>query len=153
VQRANFGRHRALLPERGWLSDAVKKRPEAARSALFRTAEEVRMAEPSDVAATGGALQGRIAMLHHGTVGAFALKAAALTAALMTTLSAAMAFDDSKYPDWRGQWDRQRVANVPGQPSFDPNKGWGKLQEAPLTAEYQKVLDDNLKSQKEGGFF
>jgi hypothetical protein len=92
-------------------------------------------------------------MLHQDSMGAVALKAAPLLAALMMTFGAVAAAEDSKYPDWRGQWERQRVANVPGQPSFDPNKGWGKLQQAPLTPEYQKVLDDNLQAQKEGGFF
>jgi hypothetical protein len=47
----------------------------------------------------------------------------------------------------------RRVAGLPGQPSFDPAKAWGKGQEAPLTAEYQAVLEANLKSQGEGGAF
>src|SRR5579883_335436 len=58
-----------------------------------------------------------------------------------------------KYPDLRGQWNRQRVPGIPGQPSFDPNKPWGLGQQAPLTPEYQAVLEANLKSQREGGFF
>ena len=39
------------------------------------------------------------------------------------------------------------------QSSFDPTKGWGKFQEAPLTPEYQKIFDDNLAAQARGEFF
>ena len=45
------------------------------------------------------------------------------------------------------------MPGVAGQPSFNPNTPWGRGQEAPLTPEYQAVLDANLKSQSEGGFF
>jgi hypothetical protein len=38
-----------------------------------------------------------------------------------------------------------------GQPSFDQTKPWGRGQEAPLTPEYQKVLDDSLADQATGG--
>jgi len=41
----------------------------------------------------------------------------------------AEAFDDSKYPNLKGQWERFVVRGVPGQPSFDQTKGWGALQE------------------------
>jgi hypothetical protein len=60
--------------------------------------------------------------------------------------------EDSKYPDLRGQWTGilRRVPGLPGQPSFDPSKPWGRGQDAPLTAEYQAVLDANLKAQTEG---
>ena len=81
-------------------------------------------------------------------------KTASLVAALtMLGLGAAAAAEDGKYPDWRGQWNRERVTGIAGQPSFDPHKPWGKGQEAPLTPEYQAVLEANLKSQREGGFF
>ena len=86
-------------------------------------------------------------------VGALVRHAASLAAALMITCGVAAAAEEGKYPDWKGQWNRQRVAGVAGQPSFDPNKPWGKGQEAPLTPEYQAVLEANLKSQREGGFF
>jgi hypothetical protein len=94
-----------------------------------------------------------MAMLDRSTIGACALKTASLVVALMTGMGIAAAAEDGKYPDWKGQWNRQRVPGIPGQPSFDPNKPWGKGQEAPLTAEYQAVLEGNLKAQKEGGFF
>jgi hypothetical protein len=95
-------------------------------------------------------------MLDPNKFGACALRAAMVTAALLTgalmTFDAA-ASDEAKYPDWKGQWIRQRVPGVAGQPSFDPNKPWGKGQEAPLTPEYQAILEANLKSQAEGSFF
>jgi hypothetical protein len=90
-------------------------------------------------------------MLYRSTFGALAMASA--VAALMMGLGTAAAAEDSKYPDWKGQWNRQRVTGIPGQPSFDPHKPWGKGQEAPLTAEYQAVLEANLQSQREGGFF
>src|SRR5215813_6720940 len=66
-------------------------------------------------------------------------RAMAQLAALLITLSGAQAFDDAKYPNLKGQWDRFPIP-VPGQPSFDQTKGWGRLQEAPLIPEYQKIL-------------
>ena len=95
-------------------------------------------------------------MLLRSTFGALTLKMASLAAALMMGSGLALAQDNpsaGKYPDWRGQWNRERVPGIPGQPSFDPHKPWGKGQQAPLTAEYQAVLEANLKSQREGGFF
>jgi hypothetical protein len=45
------------------------------------------------------------------------IAAAALATALLTALPAAQAHDESKYPDWSGQWRR-----VPdgGPPRYDP---------------------------------
>jgi hypothetical protein len=87
-------------------------------------------------------------------MGAFVRRAAALVATLtMMTFAIAAFAEEGKYPDWKGQWNRQRVPGVAGQPSFDPNKPWGKGQEAPLTPEYQAVLEANLQAQRDGGFF
>jgi hypothetical protein len=63
-----------------------------------------------------------------------------------------LAADDGKYPDLRGQWTGvlRTVAGLPGQGSFDPSKAWGKGQEAPLTPEYQAILEANLKAQEQG---
>jgi hypothetical protein len=61
--------------------------------------------------------------------------------------SAAQAFDESKYPDWSGQW---RLGE-PGPPRYDPSKpGAGLRQEAPLTEEYKKVLEASMADQKDG---
>jgi hypothetical protein len=59
--------------------------------------------------------------------------------------------DDGKYPNWKGEW----IAVVPRTPGqqlrFDPTKPYGKRQEAPLTAEYQKIYQENLEEQARGG--
>src|ERR1700752_792317 len=74
-------------------------------------------------------------MLRQGSIAALAL-----AAALPLTWSAAQAFDDSKYPDLKGQW--LRVGN--------PN--WVQAgQKAPLTPEYQKVYDANRADLQPGG--
>jgi hypothetical protein len=72
--------------------------------------------------------------------------------ALSMTIIGAWAADESKYPDWRGQWSRapSGVAEQP-QPPFDPSKPWGLGEEAPLTPEYQAIFEANLKEQAAGG--
>jgi hypothetical protein len=67
------------------------------------------------------------------------------------TATAAQAFDDAKYPDLSGQWVAVRIAGVTGQPAFDPTKPWGRGQQAPLTPEYQKVLESSIADQALGG--
>ena len=91
-------------------------------------------------------------MINRSSVRAIALQAAPLISALAVTIGAAAA-EGAKYPDLRGQWTGilRRVTGLPGQPSFDPAKSWGKGQQAPLTPEYQAILEANLKSQAEGG--
>ena len=82
------------------------------------------------------------------------LAAIALTAgvAMMTAIAAAQAFDDTKYPNLKGQWVRERApAGVRGQGPFDPTKSWGRAQEAPLTPEYQARFEESLADQAEGG--
>jgi len=74
----------------------------------------------------------------------------ALAAALMVTIGGAEAADDMKYPDWRGQWTRIPV-RLPTQPSHDQTKPWGRGQEAPLTPEYQAVLEASIADQAQGG--
>src|SRR5262245_20789502 len=56
-----------------------------------------------------------------------------------------------QYPDWSGQWERFVVRGIPGQPSHDQTKPWGFGQQAPLTPEYQKVLEDSIADQAIGG--
>jgi hypothetical protein len=75
--------------------------------------------------------------------------AAAVAAALLMMPSAASAFDDAKYPDLSGQWVAVRLG-VGGQPAFDPTKPWGLGQQAPLTPEYRKVLEESVAQQAQG---
>jgi len=82
-------------------------------------------------------------MLHRSSIAL-----AALAAVLLLTAGSAQAFDESKYPDWKGQWRRAE----PGPPRYDPSKpGTGFRQEAPLTEEYKAVLEASLADQKDGG--
>src|SRR5258708_18423380 len=61
------------------------------------------------------------------------------------------AADPPRYPDWKGGWARFVVPGLGGQPSFDQTKPWGFGQEAPLTPEYRKVLEESLADQANGG--
>ena len=56
------------------------------------------------------------------------------TATLLAVTAAAFGFDQTKYPDLRGQWVRGPNTNpvqAQGRGNiFDPSKGWGPAQEA-----------------------
>jgi hypothetical protein len=65
--------------------------------------------------------------------------AAAVAVALCAGVSGAQAFDDSKYPNWKGQWDRT-VA-----PRWVPRDS-----KIPLTPEYRKIFEANLSEQAAG---
>ena len=77
-------------------------------------------------------------------------RAALALATVLGSMAAAQAFDDAKYPNLSGQWRGIRLG-VGGQPAFDPTKAWGRAQQAPLTAEYQSVLEASLATQANGG--
>jgi hypothetical protein len=89
---------------------------------------------------------GEVIMQCRGLIGAIALFALG-----MIPIGSVQASDDGKYPDWKGAWGRFVVRGLGGQPSFDQTKPWGKGQQAPLTAEYQQVLEDSLADQAKGG--
>jgi hypothetical protein len=55
------------------------------------------------------------------------------------------AHDESKYPDWNGQWIRRSAG------TFDPGKPAGLGQQPPLTAEYQAVFEASVADQAAGG--
>ena len=94
-------------------------------------------------------------MLCRKSIGAVAIIAASMMA------SGVRAADNARYPDWKGAWERfvpevselspSGLRTSGGQPSFDQTKPWGTGQEAPLTPEYQKVLEDSLADQARGG--
>src|SRR6266481_2680189 len=91
---------------------------------------------------------GEVMMLHRSSTGALVL-----IAALMMTLPTgrAQTADDAKYPNWKGQWITVNH-RLGGQViKFDPNKAWGPAQQAPLTPEYQKVLEESMADQAKGG--
>jgi hypothetical protein len=76
--------------------------------------------------------------------------AVTLAASLCWSLAGARAFDDATYPDLAGQWLRINLFRG-GQITFDPNKAWGLGQEAPLTPEYQAILEASIADQANGG--
>jgi hypothetical protein len=86
-------------------------------------------------------------MVHRSLIHLIALAAA------MLMVAPAVAFDEGKYPDWKGQWSRLRTLRdrVSPNPSFDPNKFQGLAQEAPLTTEYRAILEASLADQAAGG--
>jgi len=85
-------------------------------------------------------------MYYRTTIGAVAL-----AASLCGTFAGALAFDESKYPNWKGAWRRVAVPGIVGQPSYDPTKLPGAAQQAPLTPEYQAIYEANVKDQALGG--
>ena len=56
---------------------------------------------------------------------------------------------DMKYPDWESQW-RNPTAGRGGNP-WDPTKPMGLAQQAPLTPEYQAILQASVADQAAGG--
>jgi hypothetical protein len=90
-------------------------------------------------------------MLVRRSIGKSSIGTLAALAALCATAAGAFAFDDAKYPDWKGQWTRVRVPGAVGQPPHDPSKPPGRGQQAPLTAEYQAKFEANLADQAAGG--
>ena len=78
--------------------------------------------------------------------------AIALVAAFMMTIGSAVALDDSKYPDLRGQW--RRFGAVPNTfrfgLAFDPSKPF-RQEQPPLTPEYQAIYEANIDDMEKGG--
>ena len=73
--------------------------------------------------------------------------AIALLTALTWTVADARAYDETKYPDWSGQW--RRIEG--GPPRYDMSKPPGHGQQAPLTPEYRALHEQSLKDQATGG--
>src|SRR5437016_7065732 len=73
--------------------------------------------------------------------------AVAIVMVLGMAMGGARAFDESKYPNWKGQW----VRGDPGGGRYDPSKPSGRGQQAPLKPEFQAVLEASLAEQAKGG--
>ena len=73
--------------------------------------------------------------------------ALAVAGALLMTTGISQAFDETKYPDWSGQW--KKPAGIGNQ--WDQTKRPGRAQEAPLTPEYQQIFEASLADQAAGG--
>jgi hypothetical protein len=74
-----------------------------------------------------------------------AIGLATLVVMLVIAGGSARATDDAKYPDMSGQWIRM------GAGSLDPKKPTGLGQQAPLTPEYQAILQESVASIAAGG--
>src|SRR5882762_11000820 len=81
-------------------------------------------------------------MIYRSSVGALAL-----ATALFATLASATAFDETRYPDWSGQW--KKPPGIGNQ--WDQTKRAGRAQQAPLNAEYQAIFEASLADQAAGG--
>jgi hypothetical protein len=81
------------------------------------------------------------AMLYQSSLGSIVL-----AAVLCMAIADARAHDETKYPDWTGQW--RRPAGVGNQ--WDTSRPPRKAQ-APLTPEYQAIYEANLADQAAGG--
>jgi hypothetical protein len=73
--------------------------------------------------------------------------AVALIGALALAITGAAAHDETKYPDWAGQWKRPRGLGT----QWDQSKPPGLAQQAPLIPEYQKRLETNIADHASGG--
>jgi hypothetical protein len=73
--------------------------------------------------------------------------AIALGTALCMTMPGAQAFDESKYPDFAGQWRKPNGVTV----QWDQTKPLGLAQKAPLKPEFQAALEASLHDQTLGG--
>ena len=69
-------------------------------------------------------------------------------AALIAATTGALAHDESKYPDWSGQW---RKVNDGGPPRYDPSKPNGRGQQAPLKEKYRLMHEESMADQETGG--
>jgi hypothetical protein len=79
------------------------------------------------------------------------IRACVQAAALFVIVGGAFAADQSKYPNWKGQWVTINPRFGGQVIKFDPTKRSGPYQQAPLTPEYQKVLEDSMADQAQGG--
>src|SRR5215831_13921969 len=76
-----------------------------------------------------------------------AMRAVTFAATLVMASSGAVAFDETKCPDWSGQWMRPPGVGF----QWDTTKPPGLAQQAPLIPEYQAVLEASLADQAAGG--
>jgi hypothetical protein len=72
----------------------------------------------------------------------------ALAATLSLPFNGAQAFDETKFPDWNGQWVQPGGTQ---NPAWDPARPSGTGQQAPLTPEYQAIFEASVKTEAAGG--
>jgi hypothetical protein len=89
-------------------------------------------------------------MLQRSSAGVVALGSALIVSSMLTTAAGA-AEAGAKYPTWKGLWAHSVNREVEIQGAFDQTRAWGPGQQAPLTPEYQKVLQKSMEDQANGG--
>jgi hypothetical protein len=115
---------------------------EDARRGSARIRFRLRLFQSPSTTSTVGltAFAGRIAVFRH------VAGAAALAAAFCMPIMA-QAFDESKYPDFQGQWSRPKGIGI----QWDPTRTLGRDQRPPLTPEYQAIWEASMADQAAGG--
>jgi hypothetical protein len=94
----------------------------------------------------------RMTILAHGPKGArrrldFSMRVAAVAAVILAGVMTVEAQEQSKFPDWSGQWGRG-----PGMGTgWDPTKPQAFGQQAPLTPEYRTIFEATLADKATGG--
>jgi hypothetical protein len=83
-------------------------------------------------------------MPSRGSIHSIVLTAALCMTIEGATIEGARAFDDATYPDWKGAW-----FGTGGR--YDTSKPAGLGQQAPLTPEFQKILEASIADQDNGG--
>jgi hypothetical protein len=73
--------------------------------------------------------------------------AAGVAGAFLLSIAAGAAHDESRYPDWKGQWKRAPGTGI----VWDESKPRGLPQKPPLTPEYQEIWEASLADQAAGG--
>jgi hypothetical protein len=71
-----------------------------------------------------------------------------LAAMLTLSIDGAQAFDETKFPNWKGQW--VQPGGLQNQ-AWDPAKPSGASQPAPLTPEYLAIFEASGKAEAAGG--
>ena len=77
-----------------------------------------------------------------------AISSLALAALLILSIPGARAFDESRYPNWKGQWVERGVVRTSGWDSKLPT---GAGEQVFLTPEYQAILAASVKADSVAG--
>src|SRR3954447_9494021 len=83
--------------------------------------------------------------MRSGRMRSLRLVGAVVLAAALLISGRARAYNESNSPDLNGQWVRAHPRS-----QWDPSKGRGLEQQAPLTPEYQAIFEANLKALRTG---
>src|SRR5262249_7898585 len=95
------------------------------------------------VALTAKRGHGRTTMPYHN-----AISSLASAALLILSIPGAHAFDESRYPNWKGQWVERGVVRTSG---WDSKLPAGAGEQVFLTPEYQAIFAASVKAEADGG--